>query len=303
MSEQPQAAHAVSQPLKEQPEVAQPDCADSEVSAVCPSGNCAEVPGPSSGLQHQSGAALGSTRGPPPPSLTEPSPKHEARSYGNRQLGSLFLELFAGTERMSKAFARVGFQVIAVDSVQAQAVPSLARDLSRPANQKIVFDLIKSQRLAAVHLAPPCGTSSRGTWIADRCEMQDVGWGFIPLHLPGADESYTLQQCLDFWHRLPSKIWGDQIVFACVAQHETHVCFALQRFQQSSDFMMRYNGCISVERRYQLPVMSVDGLRWHSFEAAPLSLSRTGLQQMTYSSCRVSATAWLWWQATKTLSF
>ena len=76
------------------------------------------------------------------------------------QRGALFLEIFAGTARMSKAFTRLGFQVLAVDSVKPPGVPGLCLDLSKPLSQKLILDLIRSRRLAAVHLAPPCGTSS-----------------------------------------------------------------------------------------------------------------------------------------------
>ena len=81
------------------------------------------------------------------------------------QSGSLFLELFAGTARMSKAFSRVGFQVLAVDSVKPQAVPALSLDLTKVSSQKLILDLVQSKRLAAIHLAPPCGTSSQARAI------------------------------------------------------------------------------------------------------------------------------------------
>ena len=87
-----------------------------------------------------------------PQSVTEGVGQATART----QSGSLFLELFAGTARMCKAFSRVGFQVLAVDSVKPQAAPALALDLTKAANQKLTLDLVRSKRLAAVHLAPPC---------------------------------------------------------------------------------------------------------------------------------------------------
>ena len=98
-----------------------------------------------------------------------PSPQFVSEGVGRGtvqpQPGSLFLELFAGTARMSKAFSRVGFQVLAVDSVKPQGVPALALDLTKASSRKLVLDLVQSKRLAAVHLAPPCGTSSRAREI------------------------------------------------------------------------------------------------------------------------------------------
>ena len=98
-----------------------------------------------------------------------PSPQSVSEGVGRGtvqpQPGSLFLELFAGTAGVSKAFSRVGFQVLAVDSVKPQGVPALALDLTKASSQKLVLDLVQSKRLAAVHLAPPCGTSSRAREI------------------------------------------------------------------------------------------------------------------------------------------
>ena len=55
--------------------------------------------------------------------------------------------------------------MLAVDSVKPQGVPALALDLTKASSQKLVLDLVQSKRLAAVHLAPPCGTSSRAREI------------------------------------------------------------------------------------------------------------------------------------------
>ena len=101
-------------------------------------------------------------------------------------LGTLFLELFAGTGRMSKAFSRVGLQVLAIDSVKVSGVPSLLLDLAKPLSQKLVLDLVKSRRLAAVHLAPPCGTSSQARSIyAGPGSPQPLRSAACPDGLPG----------------------------------------------------------------------------------------------------------------------
>ena len=137
---------------------------------------------------------------------------------------------------------------------------SLMQGWSRPAVQHDVTEFLM-HILRQGERSSWVGQWQSGTWIADRYELEDTGWGFTPLHVPGAEESYTLQQCLDFWHRRPSQIWGEQTACACIASHETHVCFALQRFRRNADVVTRYNGHISVERRYMLPVQTTDGVQ------------------------------------------
>ena len=110
--------------------------------------------------------------------LPEPCP--------SQPLGTLFLELFAGTGRMSKAFTRLGLQVLAIDSVKVSGVSSVVLDLVKPLSQKLVFDLIRSRRLAAVHLAPPCGTSSAARRIdAGPGSPQPLRSALHPDGLPG----------------------------------------------------------------------------------------------------------------------
>ena len=66
---------------------------------------------------------------------------------------------------MAKAFAQQGFQVLAVDSSAPQGVPALTLDLCKAHNQKVLLDLVQSSRVTAVHLAPPCSTSSAARQI------------------------------------------------------------------------------------------------------------------------------------------
>ena len=87
---------------------------------------------------------------------------------------------------MSKAFARLGLQVLAIDSVKVSGVSSVVLDLVKPLSQKLVFDLIRSRRLAAVHLAPPCGTSSAARRIdAGPGSPQPLRSALHPDGLPG----------------------------------------------------------------------------------------------------------------------
>ena len=163
MTAAPEPAEVTAQPS--QPKL----CAEQTVLESSQSEAC-QVPAPNAQPSQRSlkpdkvgnsGPAGSARQGTAPQSVTE-----GVGQASDREVQSgLFLEVFAGTARMSKAFSRVGFQVLAVDSVRPQAVPSLSLDLTLAANQKLILDLIQSRRLAAVHLAPPCGTSSRARAI------------------------------------------------------------------------------------------------------------------------------------------
>ena len=107
------------------------------------------------------GTSADASAGTPVTAVLEPAAlkKSAAQSPG------LFVEVFAGTGRMAKAFAQQGFQVLAVDSSAPQGVPALTLDLCKAHNQKVLLDLVQSSRVTAVHLAPPCSTSSAARQI------------------------------------------------------------------------------------------------------------------------------------------
>ena len=76
-----------------------------------------------------------------------------------------FLELFAGTARLTKCFGRSGFKAMAFDktSKRSEGQSVLEYDLS---NKDEVASLLRfielnADRIALIHLAPPCGTASR----------------------------------------------------------------------------------------------------------------------------------------------
>ena len=77
----------------------------------------------------------------------------------------LFIEIFAGTARLSKAAKATGFQVLPVDKSTSRAVQiHIAQyDLADPDALDTLMDLVREerQRIVAIHLAPACGTASK----------------------------------------------------------------------------------------------------------------------------------------------
>ena len=76
----------------------------------------------------------------------------------------IFIDVFAGSAKLSQAMKNCHLQVLPVDSKYNRhepAVKCLVLDLTRSDNQEILFDLIRSEPVAGVNMGPPCGTSSR----------------------------------------------------------------------------------------------------------------------------------------------
>lgn len=76
----------------------------------------------------------------------------------------IFVDIFAGSAKLSKVMKDVSFQVLPIDSKfnrHTPAVKCLILDLTRNDHQQILFDIIKSENIAAINMGPPCGTSSR----------------------------------------------------------------------------------------------------------------------------------------------
>ena len=75
-----------------------------------------------------------------------------------------FLDIFCGTAGVVAALKRHGAEALGVDHViqkHRMKGPAVKLDLSVEANQDLIVEEIKSDRVAGVMLAPPCGTSSR----------------------------------------------------------------------------------------------------------------------------------------------
>ena len=74
----------------------------------------------------------------------------------------LFVELFAGRGALSKAASQAGLRVVSVDHEVVQPLaPIVPLDLTSSSGVAILWDILSSPGLAAVHLGLPCGTSSR----------------------------------------------------------------------------------------------------------------------------------------------
>ncbi|CAE7740635.1 unnamed protein product [Symbiodinium sp. CCMP2592] len=82
----------------------------------------------------------------------------------------MFLELFAGTARLSQAFTRLGFQALAFDKVCKSSHPVQALDFADRSECEVVLQLIQdhASSLQYVHMAPP-----QETCLAARNKEED----------------------------------------------------------------------------------------------------------------------------------
>ena len=93
------------------------------------------------------------------------SSQDEKRFTGMNVSDLLFLEIFAGTARLSKVARDVGTQILPVDKTNARASQIFIAqyDLADPNDVEALVELIRTERhrILAIHLAPACGTASR----------------------------------------------------------------------------------------------------------------------------------------------
>eukprot|EP00435_Cladocopium_sp_Y103_P049944 s2858_g15.t1 len=74
----------------------------------------------------------------------------------------LFVEICAGRGSFSKAALQAGLRVVSIDHEVVQPfAPIVTLDLTSNGGTEILWDILKSPGLKAVHLGLPCGTSSR----------------------------------------------------------------------------------------------------------------------------------------------
>ena len=77
----------------------------------------------------------------------------------------LFIEVFAGTARLSRIARETGFQVLPIDKTNARAPQMFIAqyDLADDNAVQSLLDLLETERdkIVAVHLAPACGTASK----------------------------------------------------------------------------------------------------------------------------------------------
>ena len=73
------------------------------------------------------------------------------------------IEIFAGTATLSDALRAQKFSIIAVDKTKERKpkVSLKCLDLTKDQDVKILSDILLRSNLGYLHLAPPCGTSSK----------------------------------------------------------------------------------------------------------------------------------------------
>ena len=73
----------------------------------------------------------------------------------------ILVEVFAGRGTLSRAMVQAGFSVLSVDHENNGAVvPLMMLDLTSSSGVKVLWDILSSPNVAAVHLGLPCGTAS-----------------------------------------------------------------------------------------------------------------------------------------------
>lgn len=79
----------------------------------------------------------------------------------------LFVEVFSGTSGLTASVKALGVQGIGIDSSVTTAckAPVLKLDLTRKEGQALLWKILERPNICGVHLAPPCGTSSRAREI------------------------------------------------------------------------------------------------------------------------------------------
>lgn len=88
------------------------------------------------------------------------------RRFHNKSFSDLlFVEIFAGTARLSSAVHDLGFETMAVDRSAARSSKHhiALYDLTDPLQLQALLQVIREEadRIIAVHMAPACGTASR----------------------------------------------------------------------------------------------------------------------------------------------
>ena len=95
----------------------------------------------------------------------QPSNEGSKRFEGFSISDLLFVEVFAGSARLSKTAKDFGFQVLPIDKTTSRATQIFIAqyDLADPDSLQQLIDLLHNERhrVVAVHLAPACGTASK----------------------------------------------------------------------------------------------------------------------------------------------
>ena len=113
----------------------------------------------------------------------------EPKDVDNR-LTPLCVEIFAGKASFSRALVQAGFEVVSVDhEVEAPLRPIVSLDLTTKSGQEILWLVLKSPRLVAIHLGLPCGTASKARDRPISRELQQLG---VPSPAPLCSAEYPL---------------------------------------------------------------------------------------------------------------
>ena len=94
----------------------------------------------------------------------------------------LFVEIFCGTGGLTANIKALGVQGIGIDSSVSTACksPVLKLDLTKSSGRQILWEVLNRPNICGVHLAPPCGTSSRA---------RDIPRAYGPSPLPLRSEA------------------------------------------------------------------------------------------------------------------
>ena len=108
----------------------------------------------------------------------------------DNKLTPLCVEIFAGKASFSRALVQAGFEVVSVDhEVEAPLRPIVSLDLTTKSGQEILWLVLQSPRLIAIHLGLPCGTASKARDRPIPKELQQLG---VPSPAPLRSAAYPL---------------------------------------------------------------------------------------------------------------
>ena len=173
----------------------------------------------------------------------------------------LFVELFAGKGAFSKAALQAGLRVVSIDHEVVQPfAPMVILDLTSNSGTRILWDVLETPGLAAVHLGLPCGTSSRARELPIPAALKRAGVpeppplrsANFPLGIPGlaphhqrrvdsANLLYKLAIEIVLWCDLhgviismenPANSWLWAALVALALQHSAAAARALGRLQK-----------------------------------------------------------------------
>ena len=101
-----------------------------------------------------------------PQQNSKPAQGLEGDSFTDSAISDLmFVEIFAGTARLSKHAKEAGFRVLPVDKTASRSsqIYIAQYDVTDPGQFESLMQVLQAERhrIAAIHLAPACGTASK----------------------------------------------------------------------------------------------------------------------------------------------